>query len=90
MRLPAGTYRVTQTIYLLKGVVLRGDGPATTHVEGDRVPDWAILHLGEHWDESNTPITPGAAPLLRLPMSGSRCSGRSDRGVVPDGNIPSR
>ncbi|MFI5306420.1 MAG: glycosyl hydrolase family 28-related protein, partial [Polyangiales bacterium] len=58
VHLPAGTYRVTQTVYLLKDVVLRGDGPSKTMVEGDGVPDWAILNLGEHWDESNTPITP--------------------------------
>src|SRR6185436_7641891 len=57
VQVPAGTYRVTQTIYLLKGVVLRGDGPSTTHIEGDGVPNWAILNLGEQWDESNTPIT---------------------------------
>jgi hypothetical protein len=57
VRVPAGTYRVTRTIYLLKGVVLRGDGPATTHIEGDGVSNWAILNLGEQWDESNTPIT---------------------------------
>jgi hypothetical protein len=58
VRVPAGTYRVTETIYLLKGVVLRGDGPATTHIQGDGTPNWAILNLGEQWDESNTPITP--------------------------------
>ena len=57
VHVPAGTYRVTQTIYLLKGVVLRGDGPAATRIEGDHTPDWAILNLGEHWDESNTPIS---------------------------------
>jgi hypothetical protein len=57
VRVPAGTYRVTQTIYLLKGVVLRGDGPAATHIQGDGVSNWAILNLGEQWDESNTPIT---------------------------------
>jgi hypothetical protein len=57
VHVPAGTYRVTQTIYLLKGVILRGDGPATTHIEGDKTPNWAILNLGEQWDESNTPIT---------------------------------
>jgi hypothetical protein len=58
VHVPAGTYRVTETIYLLKGVVLRGDGPDKTHIEGDGVPNWAILNLGEQWDESNTPITP--------------------------------
>src|SRR5688572_14189480 len=57
VHLPAGTYRVTQTIYLLKGVVLRGDGPAATRIEGDGTPNWAILNLGEQWDEANTPIT---------------------------------
>jgi hypothetical protein len=57
VHLPAGIYRVTQTVYLLKGVVLRGDGPSMTRIEGDGVPDWAILSLGEHWDESNTPVT---------------------------------
>lgn len=57
VHVPAGTYRVTQTVYLLKDVVLRGDGPDATHIEGDGVPDWAILHLGEHWDESDAPVT---------------------------------
>lgn len=57
VHVPAGTYRVTQTIYLLKDVVLRGDGPAATRIEGDAVPNWAILNLGEQWDESNAPIT---------------------------------
>lgn len=54
--LPAGTYRVTETIFVTKGVVLRGDGPGLTRVEGDDTPNWAILQMGEMWDESNAPI----------------------------------
>jgi len=55
--LPAGTYRVTETLFVTKGVVLRGDGPAETRIEGDDTPNWAIVQMGEMWDESNVPIT---------------------------------
>ena len=57
VHLPAGTYRVTETLFVTKGVVLRGDGPEATRIEGDGTPNWAILQMGEMWDESNTPTT---------------------------------
>jgi hypothetical protein len=61
--LPAGTYRVTSTLFVTKGVVLAGDGPGVTRIEGDGTPNWAIVQLGEMWDESNVPITPITAGL---------------------------
>jgi hypothetical protein len=55
--LPAGTYRVTKGLSILKGVVLRGEGPDKTRVEGDGLTDKAIIQIGT-WDE-----TPFVAPL---------------------------
>jgi len=33
------------------------DGPAATRIEGDDTPNWAIVQLGEMWDEDGVPVT---------------------------------
>ncbi len=53
---PAGTYRVTVGLALPSGVVLRGDGPDQTRIEGDQTAEKAILQAGS-WDEDPSPET---------------------------------
>ena len=53
---PAGTYRVTVGLALPSGVVLRGEGPDLTHIEGDQTAEKAILQAGS-WDEDPSPET---------------------------------
>src|SRR5262249_24845240 len=53
---PAGTYRVGTGLSVPSGVVLRGEGPDKTRIEGDQVPEKAIIQAGS-WDEANSPIT---------------------------------
>jgi hypothetical protein len=55
--LPKGTYRVVNGLQILKGIVLRGEGPDKTRIEGDATPTKAIVQVGT-WDE-----TPFVAPL---------------------------
>jgi hypothetical protein len=53
---PAGTYRVTVGLALPSGVVLRGEGPDQTRIEGDQTAEKAILQAGS-WDEDPSPET---------------------------------
>ncbi|MBI5491054.1 MAG: hypothetical protein HY905_27230 [Deltaproteobacteria bacterium] len=48
---PEGTYRVATGIKWTKGVVLRGEGPDRTRIEGDGLGEKAILQVGD-WDET--------------------------------------
>jgi len=43
-------------VFVNKGIVLRGDGPGATRLEGDDVSYWAILQIGELWDEDGSPV----------------------------------
>jgi hypothetical protein len=43
---PKGVFRVTKGLAIPSGVVLRGAGPGDTRIEGDGVPDKAILQAG--------------------------------------------
>jgi hypothetical protein len=53
---PAGTYRLAEGLALPSGVVLRGEGPDRTRLEGDGTSSKAILQAGS-WDESDSPET---------------------------------
>jgi hypothetical protein len=52
---PEGTYRVTTGLSIQKGIVLRGEGPDRTRIEGDGVGEKAIIQIGS-WDESPAEI----------------------------------
>jgi hypothetical protein len=59
---PEGTYRVATGLSIQKGIVLRGDGPERTRIEGDGVPEKAIIQVGS-WDEdpAEIPVESGLA-----------------------------
>jgi hypothetical protein len=52
---PEGTYRVATGLSIQKGIVLRGDGPDRTRIEGDGVGEKAIIQVGS-WDENPAEI----------------------------------
>jgi hypothetical protein len=62
--LPQGTYRVVTGLSIQKGIVLRGEGPAKTRVEGDKTAEKAIIQIGS-WDESNAPVTSVSSGLAK-------------------------
>jgi len=47
---PEGTYRLTRGLSIMEGIVLRGEGPDRTRLEGDGVGEKAIVQVGS-WDE---------------------------------------
>jgi hypothetical protein len=69
---PAGTYRVGTGLSIQKGIVLRGEGPDRTRIEGDGVAEKAIIQVGS-WDES-----PAEIPVLSGLAKGSTVLGLSD------------
>jgi len=61
---PAGTYRIVTGLAIPSGVVLRGEGPGKTKIEGDGTTTKAILQAGS-WDEANSPETTIASGFER-------------------------
>lgn len=55
VQLPAGTYRITSSIMLDRGVVLRGAGPAATRIRYDSTKELAAIYVAKLWPEYGQP-----------------------------------
>lgn len=67
--LPAGTYRVTSSIMLDKGVVLRGAGPDATKIRYDSSKDLAAIYVAKLWPEYNEPAVDVTADVPKGAMA---------------------
>src|SRR3984893_3757313 len=88
--LPAGTFAITRTLQINKGIVLRGAGPRKTLLKSNGF-NGAVVWIGPLWPHVRSSVDPpavGAKGATSITVANAQGFGRGARAVIDDLSDP--